>query len=247
MRCTALAAAPAAPTGAASARRQPTRPLLVARPARLPVRASLRSTAAGTLQTAASVLEQVEVRVAHWLVSARAATVGGLLHVVQRLLRWVQLATMALHLHRSAQQQQQQLEFAGAAAGGAAAPPPPPPSPSSPGDAAAAALGFISAATTGAVEQLRHTLCDASADIESKMLALECTAASVQGTLFRAAQVHQEAVRSNPAGEASWPACLLWAPAWAGEPGRRQLQACPTLLPPAGLRLRRPAPPRTPL
>ncbi|EFN57658.1 expressed protein [Chlorella variabilis] len=132
----------------------------------------------------------------------------GLLLVLQRLVRWVQLAAVALQL----QGQRQQLVFAGAAAapvgsdGGAslgAAPvaaAAPAPAPAVQQQPAAAVMDFLSAATMGAVEQLRHTLTDATQGIESKMSALERTASIVQGTLFQAAQAHSEAVRSNPEG-----------------------------------------------
>lgn len=89
-------------------------------------------------------------------------------------------------------------------------------------------MDFLSAATTGAVEQLRHTLMDASQGIESKMSALERTASSVQDTLFQAARAHSEAVRSNPQGGCCRavprgfgrnPSNL--APFWAGGTARR--------------------------
>ena len=136
----------------------------------------------------------------------------GLLVTAQRLLRWVQLAAMALTLQRSTeaaqQQQQMQLAYAGAAAGGSAGPAATPssgdgsPSPAS-GSAAPEAssmIGFIGGAATGAVEQLRYTLNDAGAGMGEKMAALERTASSLQSSLFRAAQEHSANVRSNPSG-----------------------------------------------
>lgn len=146
------------------------------------------------------------------------ACLVGLLVTLQRMVRWVRLTALALALSSSAaaqQQQQGQLAFAGAGsggtpdgAGGSAAPahqpgssagPPSSSSSSSAGNSLVA--DFFSAATTGAVEQLRHTLMDASQGIESKMSVMERTVSSVQGTLFQAAQAHSEAVRSNPQGE----------------------------------------------
>jgi hypothetical protein len=136
----------------------------------------------------------------------------GLLVTAQRLLRWVQLAAMALTLQRSAeaaaaaqQQQQMQLAYAGAAVGGsdAAVPsssPSPAPTSSSPAPEAGSMIGFIGGAATGAVEQLRHTLNDAGAGMGEKMAALERTASSLQSSLFRAAQEHSTNVRSNPSG-----------------------------------------------
>lgn len=162
---------------------------------------------------------------------------------LQRLLRWLQLAAVALALQPAVQQQQ--LALAGAAAGapgGDAAPAAVPTAaplaasiqavepeqqPAA-GAAGSQVMDFLSAATTGAVEQLRHTLMDASQGIESKMSALERTASSVQDTLFQAARAHSEAVRSNPQGGCCRavprgfgrnPSNL--APFWAGGTARR--------------------------
>ncbi len=134
----------------------------------------------------------------------------GLLFTAQRLLRWVQLAAMALTLQRTAeaqqqQQQQMQLAYSGSAAGGSGADAPsasgsPSPASGSPAPEAGSMIGFIGGAATGAVEQLRHTLNDAGAGMGEKMAALERTASSLQSSLFRAAQEHSAAVRSNPSG-----------------------------------------------
>lgn len=134
----------------------------------------------------------------------------GLLVTAQRLLRWVQLAAVALTLQRSAEAQQQQLAFAGAGGSGAAPSSGAGGSPSgsavaspaggSPAPEAGSMIGFIGGAATGAVEQLRHTLNDAGAGMGEKMAALERTASSLQSSLFRAAQEHSANVRSNPSG-----------------------------------------------
>jgi hypothetical protein len=136
---------------------------------------------------------------------------------LQRILRWTHVAAAAIQLHLG-MQQRQKLAFAGGPAMGVTGDGSRVSSTSSsavteadpaqrPGQApdlqqsGAAVLGFISAATMGAVEQLRHTLTDATQGIESRMSAIEQTASSVQDTLFKAAQAHSEAVRSNPQGE----------------------------------------------
>lgn len=129
---------------------------------------------------------------------------------LQRLLQRLQLAAVALALQPAVHQ------LAGTAAGvpggnaGSASEPPAAAEASlqeqqsAAGAAGSQVIDFLSAATTGAVEQLRHTLMDASQGIESKMSALERTASSVQDTLFQAARAHSEAVRSNPQGGCSW-------------------------------------------
>ncbi|KAL4425951.1 hypothetical protein ABPG75_009967 [Micractinium tetrahymenae] len=196
------------------------RPAAAASPLRLPLRPPRTVCAASRLEVA---LQSFEARVDACTAAAGAGAdraarafvwlVRLLTTELRRLLRWLQLAAVALAL-QPAVQQQQQLALAGAAAGSpvgddsarmpsaapAAAAVQAPPQEEQPaaGPASSQVMDFLSAATTGAVEQLRHTLMDASQGIESKMSALERTASSVQGTLFQAARAHSEAVRSNP-------------------------------------------------
>jgi hypothetical protein len=106
--------------------------------------------------------------------------------LLQRLVRWVQLASVAQRL------------LAVAATGAAVAATTVPPAAAA--AAASSVVGFISTATTGAVEQLRHTLTGTSEGMEGRWSAIERTASSVQGGLFQAAQAHAQAVSSNPAG-----------------------------------------------
>lgn len=166
-------------------------------------------------------LRDVEARVSKWIAELGGEAVGAasrlqqgllsLLLLLQRVVRWVQLAAVARQLHLSAQQQQSAFAMgsgpqssggsASSNAPDAAGPAPLSSSPQQAPPAAAAAgtvMNFLTSATIGAVEQLRHTLTDASAGIESKMLVIEQTASQVQTTLFNAAQAHSEAVRSNP-------------------------------------------------
>ena len=127
---------------------------------------------------------------------------------LQQLLRWAHLALLALHLLRAGTAPQ--LAYAGPAAGSSgdngeasasAAPRAAAPADQQQQQPIVPVIDFLSAATTGAVEHLRHTLMDAGAGLEPKMRALERTASSVQDTLFQAARAHSEAVRSNPQGE----------------------------------------------
>ncbi|PSC71877.1 hybrid NRPS PKS isoform B [Micractinium conductrix] len=124
---------------------------------------------------------------------------------LQQLLRWAHLALLALHLLRAGTAPQ--LAYAGPAAGSSgdngeasasAAPRAAAPADQQQQQPIVPVIDFLSAATTGAVEHLRHTLMDAGAGLEPKMRALERTASSVQDTLFQAARAHSEAVRSNP-------------------------------------------------
>lgn len=196
------------------------RPALAASPLRLPARPQPVLCSATRLEVA---LQSLETRLDQWTAATGAGAGSAaraffwlirlLTTELQRLLRWLQLAAVALALQPAVQQQQ--LALAGAAAGapgGDAAPAAVPTAaplaasiqavepeqqPAA-GAAGSQVMDFLSAATTGAVEQLRHTLMDASQGIESKMSALERTASSVQDTLFQAARAHSEAVRSNP-------------------------------------------------
>lgn len=215
-----LAAAPACRAACRLLPTQPTRPARPGRSLRLPAvalaaparRASLVSTLASSLLAAEGYLERWVADVQRSAETRLQACLLGLLFTAQRLLRWVQLAAMALTLQRSTeaaqQQQQMQLAYAGAAAGSSAGPAAAPssgdgsPSPvsSSAVPEASSMIGFIGGAATGAVEQLRHTLNDAGAGMGEKMAALERTASSLQSSLFRAAQEHSANVRSNPSG-----------------------------------------------
>lgn len=185
-------------------------------------RAAVRVAAYGNMDTA---MQSIESWVDHCIAAAGASAAGAARHLqagllalalaLQRLAHWAQLAAAAVAMQTAAQQPQ--LVYAGGDGGSsddATSSTPPPAAVHLPSDAAqplqhqeevalAASthnpmINFFSAATTGAVEQLRHTLMDASQGIESKMTCIERTASSVQGKLFKAAQEHSEAVRSNP-------------------------------------------------
>lgn len=121
----------------------------------------------------------------------------------QNLLRQVWLAAMAVNAAaRIAEQQQQQAAAAAAAAAE---------------DAAALAamqlpnpLEFVAAATSGAVERLRHTLCDASCTLDTKWSALEATVGSTMSSLFLATSKSAEALNSLGEQGAAGPSARAW-------------------------------------
>ena len=135
--------------------------------------------------------------------------------VAQRLLRQVWLAALAALALREQQQPQQQQQAAAAAAGAVAAAAAAPaaeqpaeaaPAAEQPAEAALLlpnpleAFAAAGGAVSGAVERLRHTLCDASSGLEAKWSALEVTVGGAMAGLFMATSRSAEALNSMDAG-----------------------------------------------
>ncbi|KAL4859793.1 hypothetical protein ACK3TF_000072 [Chlorella vulgaris] len=181
-----------------------------------PPRGSGRSFARRPVRVAAgqsSLLHTVETRLSAFFqeLGAEAAATStrvqhcllSLVLLLQRAVRWAQLAAAAVQLHSLSETQQQagtggsDDDSSGSVSPSVASAPvtqqqvqPP----------AVAVLGFISAVTMGAVEQMRRTLTDDSNNLDCKMSVIQSTTSGLQGTLFQAAQAHSEAVRLNPSG-----------------------------------------------
>lgn len=105
---------------------------------------------------------------------------------VQQALRQVWLAAVASwHLAVLAEQQQQQQQVHALVSGG-----------DEPQTPLMKPLEAFAAATSGAVERLRHTLTDASSTLESKWTALEATVGGSMSSLFMATSKSAEALNS---------------------------------------------------
>lgn len=105
---------------------------------------------------------------------------------MQQALRQVWLAAVASwHLAVLAEQQQQQQQVHALVSGG-----------DEPQTPLMKPLEAFAAATSGAVERLRHTLTDASSTLESKWTALEATVGGSMSSLFMATSKSAEALNS---------------------------------------------------